>query len=190
VKAHENPYRVSRVETLRFRGSEPVAQLADTVRSHSYRGAIVGPEGSGKSTLLRELADSIAADGIRVRVVRFDGVAALASALVDRDTVWLVDGAERIPPPIRATLAKLVRRIVITAHHETSYLPLLALCDTDLALLDDLLAELAGPTAGSDVAEALFRESGGNLRLVFQALYDAAAQDFAGAFRARYKTSV
>jgi len=167
MRAHENPYRVSRVEALGFRGSEPVAHLAAAVRSHEYRGVIVGPEGSGKSTLLRELAGSIAADGVRVRIARFDDVAALASALVERDTVWLVE------------------RIVMTSHEETSTLPLLVHCETDLALLDDLLAELAGPTAAAEVAEALFRESGGNLRLVFQALYDAAAQDFAGAFLAR-----
>jgi ABC-type thiamine transport system ATPase subunit len=190
MRAHENPYRVSRVEALPFRGSEPVARLAATVRSHEYRGVIVGPEGSGKSTLLRELAGRIAADGVRVRIARFDDVAALASALVERDRVWLVDGAERIPAPIRAMLAMLVRRIVMTSHEETSTLPLLVHCETDLALLDDLLAELAGPTAAAEVAEALFREYGGNVRLVFQALYDAAAEDFAGAFRARYKTSV
>ena len=125
MRAHENPYRVSRVEALGFRGSESVAHLAATVRSHEYRGVIVGPEGSGKSTLLRELAGIIVADGVRVRIARFDDVAALASALVQRDPVWLVDGAERIPAPIRSMLATLVRRIVMTSHEETSTLPLL-----------------------------------------------------------------
>jgi len=190
MRAHENPFRVSRVEALGFRGSESVVHLAATLRSHEYRGVIIGPEGSGKSTLLRELAGLIAADGVRVRIARFDDVAALASAVVERDAVWLVDGAERIPAPIRSMLAMLVRRIVMTSHEETSNLPLLVQCETDLALLDDLLAELAGPTAAAEIAAALFHESGGNLRMVFQALYDAAAQDFAGAFRARYKTSV
>src|SRR5207247_49164 len=87
MRAHENPYRVSRVEALGFRGSESVAHLAATVRSHEYRGVIVGPEGSGKSTLLRELAGIIVADGVRVRIARFDDVAALASALVQRAPV-------------------------------------------------------------------------------------------------------
>jgi ABC-type molybdenum transport system ATPase subunit/photorepair protein PhrA len=173
------------VEALPFRRSGPVAGLAATVRANGYRGAIVGPEGSGKSTLLRELADSLAADGLRVRIARFDDVAALASALVVRDTVWLVDGAERIPLPIRVTLAGAVRRIVITTHAAMSGLPLLVRCETDLALLRDLLAELGGPMGASELAEVVFRESGGNLRLVFRALYDAAAQDFAGALRAR-----
>ena len=99
--------------------------------------------------------------------------------------MWLVDGAERIPAPIRSMLAMLVRRIVMTSHQEISNLPLLVHCETDLALLDDLLAELAGPTAAAEIAAALFHESGGNLRMVFQELYDAAAQDFVGAFLAR-----
>lgn len=185
MRAHENPYRTSCVESLRFRGRESVPNYVATLGSVGYRGAIVGPEGSGKSTLLRAIGERLAEDGWRVRVVRFDDRGAFADAIVDRETIWLVDGAERIVLPLRAALARLVRRIVLTDHSTTAGLPLLARCETNLTLFSDLLAALGGPPLTSEDAESVFRQSGGNLRLAFRSLYDAAAQDFVGAFRAR-----
>jgi hypothetical protein len=185
MRAHENPYRISCVESLGFRGRESVARLVAEVVSMGYRGAIVGQEGSGKSTLLREIGESLAEDGCRVRIVRFDDRAALAQAIFDRDTVWLIDGAERIVSPLRVALARLVRRIVMTSHSSTAGLPLVTRCATNLTLFSDLLADLGGPPLTSEDAETVFRRSGGNLRLAFRSLYDAAAHDFVGAFRAR-----
>ena len=184
MRAHENPFRVSRVDSIRFRG-QSVPSLVAAVRSHAYRGAIVGPEGSGKSTLLAEIAEHLERDGVRVRAVRFDDLAALATALIDRDAVWCIDGAERIPFPLRVALTISLHRVVITCHVAAPGLPLLAQCATAPALLTELLGDLGGPTVSSEDADALFRRSGGNLRLAFRALYDMAAQDFAGAFLAR-----
>jgi GTPase SAR1 family protein len=184
MRAHENPFRVSRVDSLRFRGPQMPTLIA-TLRSHGYRGAIVGPEGSGKSTLLREMAEHLDGDGLRVRTARFDDHASLATALVDRDAVWLIDGAERIPLPLRIVLTMSVHRVVITTHITAPGLPVLVNCTTTPALLAELLGDLGGPTLSSEDADALFRRSGGNLRLAFRSLYDMAAQDFAGAFLAR-----
>ena len=184
MRAHENPFRVSRLDALHFRGA-PIASLVATLRSHAYRGAVVGPEGSGKSTLLREMAEYLENDGVHVRIVRFDDHAALATALVHRDAVWLIDGAERIPLPLRAALTTSLRRVVITTHAAAPGLQILVRCATTPALLTELMHELEGPTLSVVEAEALFRASRGNLRLAFRSLYDMASQDFVGAFLAR-----
>jgi hypothetical protein len=184
MRAHENPFRVSRVDSIRFRG-QSVPSLVAALRSHAYRGAIVGPEGSGKSTLLGEMAEHLEHDGMRVRRARFDDLAALATALVDREAVHFVDGAERIPLPLRVALAISLHRVVITCHVAAPGLAILARCATAPALLTELLDDLGGPTLSPEDADALFRGSRGNLRLAFRSLYDMAAQDFAGAFLAR-----
>jgi energy-coupling factor transporter ATP-binding protein EcfA2 len=184
MRAHENPFRLSRVDSLRFRG-EQVPALAATLRLRGYRGAVVGPEGSGKSTLLREIAEHLEHDGQRVRIVRFDDLAALVTALVDRGAVWLIDGAERIPLPLRAVLTASLRSVVITTHTPATGLPLLVRCATTPALLTDLLGDLHGPTLSAAEVEGLFYASRGNLRLAFRSLYDMSAQDFVGAFLAR-----
>jgi ABC-type molybdenum transport system ATPase subunit/photorepair protein PhrA len=185
VRAHENPFRTSRVQSLRFREGPSVPALVAVLRSRGNRGAIVGPEGSGKSTLLREISEHLRNDGSRVRVVRFDDSGSLAAALVDRDTIWLIDGAERIAPAMRIALVTVVRQIVITAHGWAAGLPILFQCQTSVTLLNELLVELGAPSVSPEDADDLFRRSDGNLRLVFRSLYDAAAQDFVGAFRAR-----
>lgn len=190
MRAHENPYRVSRVESLRFRGRTSVPILVAALASAGYRGAIVGPEGSGKSTLLREIGDHLLEEGWPVRIVRFDNGAALATAIVDRETVWLVDGAERITLPLRTALTCLVHRIVITSHDRAAGLPVLVRCETTFPLFSELLADLGCLPLSAEEAEALFHRSGGNLRLAFRALYDATAADFVGALRARNSTSV
>ncbi len=184
MRAHENPFRVSRVGSLRFRGP-PIPTLVATLQLHGYRGAIVGPEGSGKSTLLREIAEHLERDGLRVRTARFDDRALLAAALVDREAVWHIDGAERIPLPFRVVLTMSVHRVVITTHIAAPGLPVLVRCATTPALLAELLGDLGGPKLSSQDADALFRGSRGNLRLAFGSLYDMAAQDFVGAFLAR-----
>lgn len=184
MRAHENPFRISRVESLGFRGWPASAAVAE-LRALDHRAAIVGREGSGKSTLLREIAGELLQDGMRSRVVRFDDHLTLASALFDRETVWLVDGAECIPLPLRAALVGGVRRIVITTHDRTAGLPVLLCCETTVILLRQLAADLGEPLQPAE-ADAVFRGAGGNLRLAFRSLYDvASAQDFVGAFRAR-----
>ena len=185
MRAHENPYRTCRVESLPFRATRTVTAIVTELSSLDHRAAIVGPEGAGKSTLLREIADALVRSGMRSELIRFDDHAALFAAPFDREAIWLVDGAERIPLPLRALLVNSVRRIVITSHRWTAGLPVLFRCATTVGLFRQLTTAL-GETLPEAEAETRFRDARGNLRLALRSLYDdAAAQDFVGAFRAR-----
>jgi hypothetical protein len=131
------------------------------------------------------MAEHLERNGLRVRTARFDDRASLATAIVDREAVWHIDGAERIPLPLRTLLTLSVHRVVITTHIAAPGLPVLVRCATTPALLLELLGDLGGPTLSSQDADALFRGSRGNLRLAFRSLYDMAGEDFVGAFLAR-----
>lgn len=189
MRPHENPFRSSKVLALTFRMSEPLPALIGRLRAGRFRGAIVGPVGSGKSTLLREVAEALVLEGLTVRTLRFDDHAALLAAVLDRRIVLCVDGAERIPLPLRIGLVAGARRIVLTAHAAVPGISVLARTETTPALLAELLQDLGVPCPSSDV-EALFLRCQGDIRSAFQVLYDEASQDLPGAFRARYRTSV
>src|SRR5256885_12981147 len=68
MRAHENPFRISRAQGLAFRGLLSLSEIAARLAGFGYRGAIAGPEGSGKSTLLRELEADLSDGGMCTRL--------------------------------------------------------------------------------------------------------------------------
>jgi hypothetical protein len=175
VRAHENPFRTSRAQSLAFRGVVSHDQIAARLANLGYRGAIIGREGSGKSTLLRELERDLSAEGLSTKLVQFDDRALLRR--VERDTILMVDGAEKIPWPLHLILTLTTPRLVVTAHGRREGLPVLVECAATPELMDELLTELAGPDpALAARARHLFHEKRGNIRQVFSALYDVLAK--------------
>src|ERR1051325_1150865 len=66
--ARENPFRVERVLTVRFRPLETSwDELRRRLLALGDRAAICGPEGSGKTTLLEDLAHQLSSAGRRAR---------------------------------------------------------------------------------------------------------------------------
>jgi ABC-type hemin transport system ATPase subunit len=174
MRAHENPFRISRAEGLRFRGVVALDQIVARLAALGYRGAIVGPEGSGKTTLLRELEDALAATGLPTNLMRFDDLALLRR--VNRETILMIDGAEKLPWPVHAVLALTTARLVVTAHGRREGLPVLLECAASPALMEELLIELAGRDPALVArAKLLFEQKRGNVRQVFSALYDVLA---------------
>jgi ABC-type iron transport system FetAB ATPase subunit len=174
MRAHENPFRISRVQGLPFRGSVSLDQLIARLAAAGYRGTIVGPEGSGKTTLLRELDAELSAAGLSTRFHRFDEVALLRP--VARGTILMIDGAEKLPWIVHLVLALMTPRLIVTAHGRREGLPVLLECAVGSDLLQDLVIELAGrDVAVLARARALFVEKRGNAREVFAALYDVFA---------------
>ena len=174
MKAHDNPFRMSRAQALRFRGTLSLDELIARLAALGYRGAIVGPEGSGKTTLLRELDEELAAAGLPTRLVRFDDPALLRRD--DGETILMIDGAEKLPWVVHSLLAMTKHRLVVTAHGRREGLPVLLECSVNQKLMEDLVIELAGlDPAVIGRARRLFVEKRGNAREVFAALYDLLA---------------
>ena len=170
MRAHENPFRISRAQALAFRGPLSRAQLLARLAERGYRGAIVGPEGSGKSTLLRELEADLS-EGMCTRLLQFDDLALLHR--VERGTILMIDGAEKLPWILHSVLALTTPRLIVTAHGWREGLPLLIECRATRALMAELVTELAGHDAALLArATQLFQEKHGNIRAVIGALYD------------------
>lgn len=188
VRAHENPFRTTRIGALAFRHPTlDVAAIAARLATRGMRGEIVGPHGSGKTTLLAALGHHLARHGYALHrwVLHADRpapatrrLARAAAALGPRDAL-LFDGAGHLGRPAWWRVARAARGVgalVVTAH-EGGRLPALVTTRTDLALLASLARELLGPGVEdpSDLLGALFETHHGNLRDVFLALYDLAA---------------
>ena len=175
MRAHENPFRISRAQGLAFRGPLSLSEIAARLAGFGYRGAIAGPEGSGKSTLLRELEADLSDGGMCTRLLQFDDVALLRP--VEPETILMIDGAEKLPWPLHSVLTLTTPRLVVTAHGRREGLPLLVQCAATAELMEELLVELAGPDAALIArAKGLFVQKRGNVRQVFSALYDVLAE--------------
>ncbi len=175
MRAHENPFRNSRAQGLRFRGPLPLDQLVARLAALGYRGTIVGPEGTGKTILLRELEAELAASGLGTKLLRFDDPALLHG--VNQETVLMVDGAEKLLWPVHAFLALTTARLVVTSHGRREGLPVLLQCGADPELMVELVIELAGADAALLArARQLFDDKRGNVRAVLSALFDVFAE--------------
>jgi hypothetical protein len=185
VKARDNPFRVERVRTFRYRPLDGSwDELLQRLKQADYRGALVGPEGSGKTTLLEDMAERLRLRGrpsrwlqIR-RETRRDG-----GRLVDQflqgaltEDVLLVDGVEQLGPLTWRRLRRKSRAhagLVITTH-AAGRLPTLVECRTSSRLLEEIVAKLA--PAEFDCLRpglpALFERHAGNVRLCLRELYD------------------
>ncbi len=111
---------------------------------------------------------------MRTRLVRFDDPAVIRP--VERETILMIDGAEKLPWIVHLVLALATPRLVVTAHGRREGLPLLVECAVSPNLMQELVVELAGAdTAVLARATWLFVEKSGNAREVFAALYDVFA---------------
>lgn len=184
MRARDNPFRTERTDHLKFRapGFDWDALLAQ-LELLEGRGAIRGPQGSGKSTLLRELGERLASLGFGVRSARpsLDDrwlarrqVRALARG-ADQRTALLLDGADRVGPLEWRRLLSAAQEaavLVVTTHRE-GRLSTLHRCTTSVALLRELVYELAPANQlGSLSFRDVFSREQGNIRTALRALYD------------------
>jgi len=185
VPAHENPFRVSRLEALpyRFPSGRCWERLFARLEALGGRGAVVGPEGSGKTALLAELAAALGR-GMDVTTLRLtreqprpgaDELRRLA-ATGPADAV-ILDGAEQLGPLAWRRARHLTRHagaLVITGHRP-GRLPTLLATETSVELLADLVGGLL-PAEEAARLEPLLPElvarHQGNLRTALLELYD------------------
>lgn len=184
---HDNPFRVARIESLRFRG-DSTEDLLRRFEELGRRGALVGPHGSGKSTLLRELGAGIEAAGHRVKTLSLGEArpatrARLGDWYADADpgVVLLLDGAEQLGRLAWGRVRRATRNaggLLITTHRP-GRLPTLNEHRTGPALLRSLVGELveepALRAALEPVLAEVFANARGNLRVALRELYDRVA---------------
>lgn len=143
--------------------------------------SITGGHGHGKTTLLLAIADSLAAGGSVVRVLRVRGwsdafAAWHAIRAAPSGSLVCVDGWDGLGPARRplAAAARSFERLLLVTSHRPAGLPLLRNCDTTAGLLAAIVARLpvAEDRVTADEVAAAFRRAGGNLRDALSDLYD------------------
>jgi len=186
MKARDNPFRVDRVLTLRYRfltGSWD--ELLDRLDRQNGRGALVGPHGSGKTTLMDELAEHLIRRGTPVHRCRFNltdhpatwtNLRTATGDLPD-DAMLLLDGAEQLGPLQRRWLMWRTRHLpgLVITTHRPGRLPTLIDCHTTPDLFCDLVEQLAAGTFPPEELQTLYEHHAGNLRLCLRELYDRMA---------------
>jgi len=188
VAADQNPFRVTRIETLAYRAPDfDWAVFLARLEAPGVRGAIVGPHGSGKTTLLLEAQTRLEARGIPVRYGFLNEETRLKARQADAlavdtpaDALLFLDGAEQLDALTWRWLrwrARRLRGLVITIH-KPGRLPVIHMTHTGEVLLRDLLEQLVGEAWPRywPRARAHFELCEGNVRDVFFALYDDCAR--------------
>lgn len=182
--ASANPFASRYIDALPFRMPyAEVGELCMRLEALGGRAAIVGPHGTGKTTLLERLGDELAGAGWTVHRYRTTeqnrGICDMTSRPYCSGDAVLIDGAGHLRPLLQRRLLRHMNGAgrLITTEHRDGRLPCLHRCDTSLALLDDLVMELA-PAIAQEVrphAHALYTRYGGNIRDVLRGLYDHCA---------------
>lgn len=186
--AASNPFSTARTRPgaidFQFIEGESAATLLERLRSHGWRGQIVGPHGSGKSTLLASLQAAWSGYGRKpLEMVLHDGQRQLASSFwrcgdIDASTQVIVDGYEQLSYLQRLRLKRFCRRkhcgLLITTHRSAG-LPTVYRTSVDPQIVAAIVARL---TAESDwriapqTINCLLGESHGNVRELLFHLYD------------------
>ncbi len=191
--AHHNPFRMQRIEALRYRLDDAGwQQLLARFATNRWRGVLVGPHGSGKTTLREELEQRLRAEGWQVRsLVLGDGelidwstlTALLAEA--DERTLLSLDGLDRLGTLLWWRLRHAARNVggILATSHVPGRLPILHQHHTSSALLRDLVHELVDihdndnneddrRTWIDQRCEELFTRHHGDVRACLRGLYD------------------
>lgn len=177
VKARENPLATNKLESLPFRFTDCDRDyFYNKLKKMHYRGALVGAEGSGKTSLLLEIARNL--HQFEPVLIRLSGgkrnlpLSFWLSPLNSKNIVF-VDSAENLPFYLFFLLklkCHFASGLIVTAHKE-GLLPTLINCRTSVELLDELIETLLGYKLAPERVEALYKRSGGNIRLAFMHLY-------------------
>lgn len=196
-RARDNPFRVERILTVRYRPRQWTwDQLLARLHELQFRAAICGPQGSGKTTLLEDLIVRLSEAGLRTRLLEVRRETRRVAGLqlrqflaeADRSDILVVDGSEQLRHWTWRRLLRHSRRhpgLIVTSH-AAGRLPTLVQCETDVELLESIVAQLV-PHAVARLRghlPALYAAHKGNLRMCLRQLFDLYAgnsESFAGA---------
>jgi hypothetical protein len=184
MRARDNPFSTDRVLKIRYRPRGWTWDgLIERLARLNYRAAIVGPEGRGKTTLLEDLEPLLAARGFAVKWARLTRerpafppgwLREFFAGVTERDVIFF-DGAEQLSRIAWWRFRRLARRaggLIITSHCR-GLLPTLVECETDAALLENIVRDLLPhPHEAGVSATTLLARHEGNVREALRELYD------------------
>ena len=177
VLARENPFAVSRLHALRFRGPR-IEDLVLRFDQLGGRAALVGPHGSGKTTLALELVRALEERGRTVHSLRITESAPELPPLPERieaHHVVCLDGAGHVGWfAWRRFLRSVGDADVLVTQHAPGRLPTLHRHETSSELLEELVREL--DPANTIDSHELFERHRGNVRDALFELYDRATR--------------
>lgn len=185
ISAKDNPFGASRIRAIGYISQiPPEPHLVNRLKKLNYTAAIVGPHGSGKSTLLRHLEKQVSQNGIETKTLFLNLDTRLPWQTIKNcldsisvKGVLFFDGANHLPflkfKQLRYAIRKRNIGLVMTSHR-AGPLPTLVHCQTQPALLIDLVNRLL---KNNDVFNEtnltdLFQTHRGNIRDCLWQLYD------------------
>ena len=184
MRPSDNPFASRRIDTLGFRFQRSSLDgVISGLAANRGRGAVVGQHGAGKTTLFDALAGHLEGEVVRIRLGTdtkrpFESAVRSLPPLIVPHHAVLLDGAEQLDWwSWRRILDKLraAGTLVITSH-KPGRLPTVYTCQTDPALLRNLVSELAPEIVEKFDLDDLFHRHAGNIRDCFRELYDLCAQ--------------
>ncbi|MDA8017558.1 MAG: hypothetical protein MPN21_08930 [Thermoanaerobaculia bacterium] len=192
LRPSENPFRTSRVESLRYADpDEPTScdiedRLLERWVRLGRRAALVGPKGHGKTTLLEQLEHRLEGKGYEIRRLRFrtedaslpsTGRRRMATGL-HGGVVISIDGLELLGPWAWWRLRRAWTRVggLLATVHRRGRLPVLHVHKTTPELLRSLVHQLLDDEATFRRIDRglgqLFERHEGNIRKCLHELYD------------------
>ena len=189
MRAHENPFRTERIESLLTFRPEWIGEswdgILDRWDSLGRFAAIVGPHGSGKTTCLESLSALLRSRGHSVQHLKVHSFRAgdlprvRPESVVLLDSVGLCSTASRVYGWTRwGFWGELQHRIkqcagLIEVRHQRGFRPVLLRTRTTPGMLGNCIRAVHTSHGLSDAEVAkLFRRHRGNLRSALRECYD------------------
>lgn len=187
VRPCDNPFNAQHIDALGYIEFEfALAEVADRLKRHGYRGAICGPHGCGKSALLRALGGQLMEHGFTplplfINTDQRGTLPADWARTIRRarpTDALLLDGYDILPRWARLWVIARSSRAgaVVVTTHQRAHFTTIARPSATPALLGVLLHRLAPTADGSIDCDRLFRDAHGNLRNALRGAYDVYAE--------------
>lgn len=169
-----------------FLDGDSAEAIVDRLRSHNWRGQIIGPHGSGKSTLLATITPLLEAAGRRVLSLKIGpgkrrlpplDLASLSSA-----TQIVIDGYEQLSWWSKWKLRRLAHTakagLLVTAHANTGFPTLYQMKPSEAVAhaVVERLTEAEGLPIPEAEISAAYHSAGGNVRETLFKLFDVHQQ--------------